>query len=60
MDVLDPITHRVNLGTIQVPSAGRAFDGDIGEVSMYDHAFSLSERNEHENYLSNKWGIALP
>lgn len=33
------------------------FDGDIAEVIIYDRAVTAAERQQVENYLSNKWGI---
>lgn len=33
--------------------------GDIAEIIIYNRALSAAERTLVENYLSNKWGIAL-
>ncbi len=35
------------------------FNGDLGEVVMYDRALSASEIDSVENYLGVKWGIIV-
>jgi len=37
----------------------RAFDGDIGEIIVYDHILTDSERDDIHDYLSNRWSITL-
>jgi hypothetical protein len=35
------------------------YDGNIGEVIIFDDALSVEDRTHVETYLSDKWGIAL-
>ena len=35
------------------------FNGDIGEIIIFDRELSPTERTSIEAYLSNKWGIDL-
>lgn len=39
--------------------SGGYFDGDLGEVIMYDDLLSTPEIETMENYLAVKWGITL-
>jgi len=36
---------------------GETFNGDIGEIIIYNRALTTSERLQVEDYLSDKWGI---
>lgn len=38
--------------------AGTFFDGEIGEIIMYDSALSTGDRADVEAYLKNKWNVA--
>jgi len=35
------------------------FEGNIGEVIIYNRVLNSSEQNQVEKYLSNKWGVSL-
>jgi hypothetical protein len=37
--------------------ASRFFTGDVGEIVAYNVALSVSDRNEVETYLRDKWSI---
>jgi len=43
--------------TVNVPNI--FYNGNIGEIIVYDRALSTSEKETIESYLSAKWGIAL-
>lgn len=34
------------------------YDGEIGEITMYDNALSTGDRADLETYLKNKWGVS--
>lgn len=57
-DQIAPILFRdAHLGT---NNRGEArFDGDIGEVLIYNRALSEAERKQTEIYLAQKWGVPL-
>lgn len=38
---------------------GKGYTGEIGEIAIYTRALRLKERQEIENYLSQKWSIEL-
>jgi len=38
-------------------TTARYFNGDIGEIIMFDRALKQEERNAVEKYLGKKWGI---
>lgn len=40
-------------------NGGRYLGGDIAEIIVYNRAFSASERQQTEQYLSNKYAITL-
>jgi prepilin-type N-terminal cleavage/methylation domain-containing protein len=40
-------------------NSGDYFDGNIGEIIIYDRALSDKERADVELYLSKKWGIKI-
>jgi hypothetical protein len=40
--------------------AGRYWHGDLAELIVYDRALTDSERQSVEQYLSSKYGIAIP
>lgn len=46
-------------GQDAVSAPGIPFEGAIAELIVYDKAISDAERLRLEQYLSNKWGIAL-
>ncbi len=37
----------------------RYYEGNIGEIIVFERALSAADRKEVESYLSNKWGIRL-
>lgn len=44
---------------IGTTTAGTNFNGDIGEVLLYDRALTRSERERIVRYLAAKWGITV-
>ena len=39
-------------------NVGRFFDGDIGEMFVFDYLLSDVQRQRIEGYLAQKWGLA--
>jgi hypothetical protein len=39
---------------------GANFDGDLGELIIFDHALSVQERADVNAYLGDKWGVSVP
>jgi hypothetical protein len=35
------------------------YDGDIGEIIIFDRALKTEERQSIEKYLGQKWGIKI-
>lgn len=56
------INEAVNiaLGMRNASSPGQHFVGHIGEVIFYNRSLSAAERSSVVNYLSSKWGFAIP
>lgn len=50
----------VALGCRNAPSPTQHFVGHIGEVIFYNRSLSAAERSSVVNYLSSKWGFAIP
>ena len=60
-DVTEPIDTGTD-GTTRLGERANAaayYDGDIGEVVVYDRALSGSEIDSVESYLGVKWGISV-
>ena len=45
------------IGAINSTNTQASFDGNIGEILVYNTALANSERQQIEWYLANKWGI---
>ncbi|MDA0902034.1 MAG: prepilin-type N-terminal cleavage/methylation domain-containing protein [Proteobacteria bacterium] len=45
------------LGTLSL--GVRQFDGNIAEIIIYKRSLSTNQKNDVENYLSQKWGIEI-
>ena len=57
-DEIVPVLFRD--GTLGTTNLGETrFDGDMGEVLIYDRALSETERKQTEKYLAQKWGVPL-
>ena len=46
-----------NLTNISTLKIGNAYNGEIGEIIIFDRALKDEERNSIENYLSKKWQV---
>jgi hypothetical protein len=47
------------IGAINTSSQQFSFDGNIGEILVYNTALTTSERQRIEGYLSQKWGLGV-
>jgi hypothetical protein len=47
------------IGAIDTSSPQYSFDGNIGEILVYNTALTTSERQRIEGYLSQKWGLGV-
>ncbi len=50
-------TNTFDLGLASVQTVGRYYNGNIGEVILYDRELSNAERETVEAYLANKWPL---
>lgn len=57
--LVDPGTFVVGGGVYSDNSAGTFFNGEIGEIVMFDRALSTQERADVNAYLGDKWGIGV-
>lgn len=49
----------LGIGSIAAAAVGASFDGDIGEIIIFDRALKTEERQSIEKYLGQKWGIKI-
>ena len=45
------------IGTIDSSQSGLSFDGNIGEILVFNTALTTTQRQEIESYLAQKWSI---
>lgn len=45
------------IGTIDSSQSGLSFDGNIGEILVFNTALATTQRQEIESYLSQKWSL---
>jgi len=56
--VYSPDTLTLGIGN-RSNGEDRSFEGDFGQILLYDRILTDNETNKIEDHLSNKWGIAL-
>ena len=49
-------TAKAHLSGLTTLAVGKGYNGEIGEIIIFDRNLKNSERKEIENYLSDKWG----
>jgi len=54
-DIYEDITHELILGTLKESTTQFPFNGDMGEIIMFDRALTLNELEQVHAYLTNKW-----
>ena len=52
--------RNIHIARNSMNTGNEGFDGDVGEVLLYDHVLSSSERILTENYLAAKYDLVAP